>query len=140
MKKNLNSMIIDNSYFKWLEAIMKDKEELMDEARWGYNLDKEDKEKFGLIHELVKKLVEFTIKNDKEYESLSKYYVRYNEEIYCFENDGEIGFICRKVFPRDEKREHDVFENFRKTVSTENEKDIIKYEEFKKYFQEECSL
>ena len=132
MKKNLNSMIIDNSYFKWLEAIMKDKEELIDEARWGYNLDKEDKEKFGLIHELVKKLVEFTIKNDKEYESLSKYYVRYNEEIYCFENDGEIGFICRKVFPRDEKREHDVFENFRKTVSTENEKNIIKYEEFKK--------
>ena len=96
-KYNLNDMILDNSYFKWLESIMQDRDALMDVPGWGYKLSKEDEQKYNLIYDLVMKLAEFSFKTNKPIQDLTSYYVNYNENVYLFYYDEEIGYICEKT-------------------------------------------
>ena len=103
MNENINNMILNNSYFNWLESIMQDRDTLMDVPGWGYKLNKEDEQKYNLIYDLVMKLAEFSFKLNKPIDDLTCYYVKYNDIVYSFFCDDEIGYICEKVLIDDNK-------------------------------------
>ena len=103
MNENINNMILNNSYFKWLESIMKDKETLIDVPGWGYKISKEDEQKYKLICDLVMKLAEFSFKSNKPIEDLTCYYVKYNDVVYSFFYNEEIGYMCEKVLTKENK-------------------------------------
>ena len=126
MKENkiysLNDMILDNSYFKWLESIMQDKDVLMNVPGWSYKLTGEDEQKYNLTYDLVMKLAKFSFKFNKPIENLTKYYVKYNDNIYLFYYDEEVGYVCEKITLEENKYviDYNEFRNFCKKNMKDN--------------------
>lgn len=132
--KTFSDLIIDNSYFKWIERVLEE-EEILDDVFYYHNGVTSEEEKFYLknLRNLFKKLYDYSVKYNKNhnFENAFKYYVKYNDSYYEIGNDGECTYVEKSIPIGDFLVV--VYEDFRKyckknmVENFENLKDSISY-------------
>lgn len=96
-EKEFSKMLLSDEYILWLKDFM-DKYPDIDDIYFVHNnrLSKEDEEKIDYLRYLFVELNKYTVKNNLDNQSIFCYYLKFEDNIYEIEYNGE-GYSCTRI-------------------------------------------